>query len=145
LPDVYKCAIEGTLLMSRGVSSHMKKIHGLESDQYGVPNGEKDCLDLVILRDDVPRGNTGLEWVKGYTVAKWMFEFQGELGIRFIRGDLNTFKFWVNGRIRHVARKKRKAVDKNLKRDEEGNVISKVAGRRLIRRNLLLTYMEDYL
>jgi len=99
MPHVYECARCGGLMLNKGMTLHLSRIHGITDDVAGVVD---DSLDIKIDHLDVPFGSAGLTYKLGSVVAKWMFEVGGDHSTKFIRGNIILYRLWVNERVRTV-------------------------------------------
>lgn len=110
--------------MQPGLGIHMMKSHRLHPDFYGPTElSPLEQLrrepDQVILYHGVPRGKGGYTWVKGTTVAMWVFSVNPPYYVDLAKGDRRIYKLWRPGRVRYL-------------REKYG------------RRHLDITYLEDY-
>lgn len=99
MPNVYECNLCGRVLLGRGCSLHLARVHGVTDEEAGVID---ESLDLKIDIVGVPYGNAGYQFKLGSVVARYLFEVGGEYSTRFIRGDLRVYKLWVSSRLRKV-------------------------------------------
>ncbi len=99
MPHVYECKLCGRIMLNRGLTLHLARVHGVTDDDAGVID---NSLDIKIDHIGVPYGSAGYIFKLGHVVARWMFEVGGEHSTRFIRGNIIPYRLWVAARVRLV-------------------------------------------
>ncbi|MBD3171965.1 hypothetical protein GF326_05790 [Candidatus Bathyarchaeota archaeon] len=61
--------------------------------------------DQVILYHGVPRGKGGYTWVKGTTIAEWVFQVKPPDYVNLAKGNRLKYMLWRPSRVKYLREK----------------------------------------